>query len=560
MSPNSLKGKRIPFVLNPKTGEELRTGNRDVAKVYALLTNPSLGECIAEGNKPIHECESLLDFLSMFRSVINNWQIEDQLIFYFSGHGDIQGNQYCLKLGLNNSDWLPFQNLINELGRCSVKRAIFILDACFSGAAVEGVKGSSNFASIREDDIPKGIAIIASCKKSQVSRELPDASAGVFTRIFCDAIETGLGGKGTEDGFIYVEDLINYINNRLATDEKYSDFPQQPVFKIDHADKGIWIARAPRRSNPSPPAQHSPISKPYELKLLYDQTSPNRHPCLEASIDDLDLGLLNQFLEANSDSLRRELARKFSENNDFSNRNFLLEVLSRLKLYSPIRVVGQNYLHQAAVLCFCRQPELIYPQARAIFTVGNPRDPNFIREDIEGPLSYQVTALVERVGKYSEKISYIAEDGLRHEVDRIDSNVARELISNAIAHRAYQSRGTVKVAITPEALEVYSPGDFPSGLSWNNLINNLEINSYPVDAAITYYLTKLRVFEGIGRGFDVFKQYIKDNGRYSLICQELDNPPAVCIRVPHRGKSQVIREVPTPNTDPPYGGWEFVIT
>ena len=48
------------------------------------------------------------------------------------------------------------------------------------------------------------------------------------------------------------------------------------------------------------------------------------------------------------------------------------------------------------------------------------------------------------------------------------------------------------------------------------------------------YLLNLLVFEGIGRGFDVFKEYIKDNGTDSIICQELPGPTTY-IRVLRRG-------------------------
>lgn len=531
--------KRIPFVLNALTNGELTAGNRDVSQVYNLLIDPEIGNCQSDGFKPVYDCQSRSKFLELFLDVLSKYQNKDQLIFYFSGHGDNRNDQYCLKFGLNDSDWLPFNNLINELHMNNVARAIFILDACHSGAAIEGIRSLNSVPSIKENDIPKGIAIIASCRKSQVSQELLNGAAGVFTELFCQAIKTGLDGKGTEDGCIYVEDVVDYINHKLETEEKYVYFKQRSIFSIHKAERRIWIAKTQTRQNnlrtKNQPTEPS-INTIEDLKTLYIQTHPSRHPCFEANIHDLDLELLKQFCHPD--------IKSFDINSYI--HNHLDKILSDFKLYSPIQERGIKFLHKAAVLCFCQRPERIYNQVTTVFTVGNPSDLYFQKEDIEGPLSYQITTLVQKVVKYSEKISSIGKDGMRHEIDTIDPNVARELISNAFAHRDYQSSAHIKVAITPEALEIYSPGKFPSDLSWDKLINRSESTSYPVDSAIAYYLKKLLFFEGIGRGFDVFKQYIRDNGTYSILCKQLEGP-AIFVRVLHRG-SQI---QPTQN-----GGWK----
>ncbi|NEP81128.1 MAG: tetratricopeptide repeat protein [Okeania sp. SIO3B3] len=523
--------KRIALVLNTLTNGELKGGKRDVSRVYSILTNPEQGMCPANGSTLIHDCQNREQFETILKSILKNWDIKTQLVFYFSGHGDIRGNnQYCLKMGLDNSEWYPFKNLMNELDMAGVQRAIIILDACHSGAAVEGNKNLDDniFNSIKKDDIPQGIAIISSSRKTQKSKELPDGSSGLFTDIFCTGIETSLDGKGTNDGKIYVEDIVSYINNKLETEEKYLKFPQRSVFHLDRAEKKIWIAQGKKREDStqsSIKSSHS-IRTPEELKILYEQTDPNRHPCPEATNEDIDLEVLEKY----ANKVEPELYKTAN----------LEEVLSKLKLYSPIQDGGRNLLHKSAVLCFHKRPEMIYPQARSVFVFGRPRESNFRRQDIYGPLSSQVKALLVRVQQYSESISYIAGDGLRREVEEINFQVARELISNAIAHRDYQLKGTVTVTITPEALEVRSPGRFSPGLSWEQLIDDTEPVSSPVDEAISLYLLNLLVFEGIGRGFDVFKEYIQENGSDSIICKELPGPTTY-IRVLRRANRKVIQ-------------------
>ena len=504
-------GKRIAFVLNALTGKELTGGNRDVARVYALLTDPELGMCKHDGSKPIHECKGRNEFWQLFSPILECWNIKDQLVFYFSGHGTVRRGRYCLKLGPLPSDFLPFENLMTDLDANGVQSAILILDACHSGAAI-GIKDSDNvFSSIKQIEIPKGIAIIASSRATETSRELPDGSSSVFTDILCKGIETGLDNQCTDDGLITVGDIVTYIRERLNSDERYKAFRQRPVFKIDEADRNVWISK--NRSGAVSKQQQSPISSTYirtleELEFLYENTIHTLHPCVNAAIDELDWELIEKY----SNKAQPGLFQK-------NNRE---KVLSTLGFYSPIFYEGSNVLHKSAVLCFHSHPESIYPQARAVFVVGNPRDPKFIRQDVTGHLNHQIEQLIALTNKYLEKVSYIGEDGRRNEKEEVDSNVVRELISNAITHRDYSLTGNVTVIITPDAFEVRNPGKFPPNVSWEALINfETPSVSCPVNAAISQYLSNLLVFEGIGRGFEIFKKYIQENGENSIVHKEL---------------------------------------
>ncbi|NET24395.1 IMS domain-containing protein [Okeania sp. SIO1I7] len=242
--------KRIALVLNSLTGEELKGGKQDVSRVYSILTDPQKGMCLDSGSTAVYDCESRGSFEKILRSTLKGWNIKTQLVFYFSGHGDIRNNLYCLKMGLDNSEWYPFKNLMNELDLAGVRRAIIILDACHSGAALEGSKSlGDNMLNSIKYDIPQGITIIASSLETQQSKELPDGSSGVFTEIFCTGIETSLDGKGTNDGKIYVEDIVSYINHKLETEEQYSNFVQRSAFSLDRAEKKIWIAKGKKREN-----------------------------------------------------------------------------------------------------------------------------------------------------------------------------------------------------------------------------------------------------------------------------------------------------------------------
>lgn len=71
--------------------------------------------------------------------------------------------------------------------------------------------------------LPKGVAIIASSRASETSLELPDGSS-IFTHLFCTGIETGLAGRKTSDGYITIEDIVNFVNDKLRSDDNYAGF------------------------------------------------------------------------------------------------------------------------------------------------------------------------------------------------------------------------------------------------------------------------------------------------------------------------------------------------
>ena len=519
--------RRVAFVVSAISDEKLKGLKRDASRVYMSLTDPEIGGCSSNSPSPLIGCQTQSDFNKELSSILKDWKISDQLIFYFSGHGCIRRNQYCLRLAetTNNvgiEDFIIFDNFINTLNSFDVQKAILIIDACHSGAAISGVKdlGDEFYAAI-QSNIPKGIVILASSRSTQKSHELKNGSNGVFTELLCRGLESGLDGKPTNNGLIAIDDIVTYINDKLKGEE-YSDFKQRSVFSVDNAEEGIWIAK--NKSGELPSNLIPPINEhvyfPGELKILYGQTSWSDYPCAEANIDDLDWEIVRQYFKTvYTDSDPKKLSQG--------------SILSSLQLYAPIPVGGKKVLRRSAVLCFHKRPETIFSQARSVLLIGNSRDSSFIREEINGSLVYQVTSLLERIKIRLDNLSFISENGTRQEIEEIDFEVIRELISNAVTHRNYELNSTIKITLTSEALEIQSPGKFPSETSWELFLQSSSPTSNPVNKELAKYLTSLLVFESIGRGFDIFKKYIEKNGLDSISFNELLGS-VTCIKVKRR--------------------------
>ena len=384
--------RRIALTINTLTGGELTGGKHDVSHIFTILTNPQLGGCVPKDSKILLECGNHDEFRDFLIPVLEKWRIEDQLIFYFSGHGIIYRDIYCLKVGKSKSDVIPFENIMNYLKIYPVHRAILILDTCYSGKAV-GIKNTDEVSSnIHLNMIhKKGIAILASCRCCEVSQELPDGSSSVFTHLLCEGIESGLGGKATDNGLINVGDIIAYINETLNSDKKYMAFDQRPVFKVIEAEGDIWIAQNRSRTTKKVQSPIMPSIVSFdELKFLYEKTLPDLHPCENATINDLNWELVKKYSDAISP--------------DIFQNNSKEKIISILGFLSNIPHLGRHVLHKSAILCFCPHPERFYVQARSTFISGHPGDPEFIRIDVEGDLSTQIQKLIELTRRHLEKV------------------------------------------------------------------------------------------------------------------------------------------------------------
>ena len=527
--------RRIAFVLSGGAGPELTAGRRDVADVYSRLTDPQLGSCsVAHSPNPEFGCATKADFLKHLDGVLRGWRPTDQLVVYYTGHGRTKFDMYCLTFHREHDEDFPFRHMLDHLRLHGVTRAIIIVDACFSGAAVDGKAGPEDVAPpelpVPATDLPKGYAIVSSSRASQRSEELSTGESSVFTRLFCDGLDSGIGGKATSDKKISVEDMVDYIRGRLDDDTRYAKYLQRPVFAVQGADRAIWLSHNISRGNVPEPRTPS-ASSSEELRLLYEQTHDNRRPCPGATGADLDPALLQQY----------GAHRAVDTATDVTSAS----ALRALGLYSNIPVMGQEVLHRSAVLCFAREPNRFIEQAIPVFVDETVGDQEFERNEIVGPLSRQIEALTAILQSRLRRISRLSPTGDRTEAPEIDTNLLRELIANAIIHRDYEQAGRVDVRVTEDYVEIRNPGRLPE--PWADMLKWFE-TSRPVNPAIAYYQSCLPRFEGVGIGFRRIREYRRRHGDKSIVCEVTGSEqPVTLIKVqrPQAAATATVSQPPT---------------
>jgi uncharacterized caspase-like protein len=236
---NLPKSQQLPFCKN------------DGDAVYETLIRQ--GYEIPEGFKLIGKVEgskirqALIDFFAEATA-------KDTLVIYFSGHGmpDGHGSHFLASSDIDRNRpqraGYAFYELEKERERSVAKRAVIILDCCFSGAAgTEISMGDANdIAKIARDKIEEtfkegeGKCLIASSLGDQFSYKMKDRDYSVFTYYFLDGLN-GTDGKSINPwGYVTASTLSNYLYDKVTENGR-----QKPITKTAMSGE-ITLAYCPK--------------------------------------------------------------------------------------------------------------------------------------------------------------------------------------------------------------------------------------------------------------------------------------------------------------------------
>ena len=236
--------------------ENLEFCNNDGEQMYEVLS--SRGYEIPENRKLIGTVKdgtvrkAIIDF---FRDDSNN--TFDTLLFYFSGHGVLDGfeGRYFATSNINSQipeeNGIPFEFLTQQMDRSTSRKTIAVIDCCFSGSAIPGVTGKGTEAEIEAEKLgrealtkqfksSKGKCVLASSLSQRRSYNLPDKKMSAFTHFIVE----GLRGKRESvdrDGYVTPEKLDEYVFAELS---KFKEHAQTPVRNLSISGR-ISLAHYP---------------------------------------------------------------------------------------------------------------------------------------------------------------------------------------------------------------------------------------------------------------------------------------------------------------------------
>jgi ATP-dependent DNA helicase RecG len=171
---------------------------------------------------------------------------------------------------------------------------------------------------------------------------------------------------------------------------------------------------------------------------------------------------------------------------------------------------GNLHPTHAGLLLFAPDPTRFVPSAEIIVVryAGLQMTDTFVREDIHGPLPDQIRRAEAFVVGNLERSYHL--DGLaRSEVLAFPLDAIREVIVNAVAHRAYDEVGdSIRIFIFADRLECYSPGRLPGHVTVDNLLTE----RFSRNEAIVQVLSDMGFIERLGYGIDRIVRRLAEEG------------------------------------------------
>jgi ATP-dependent DNA helicase RecG len=193
------------------------------------------------------------------------------------------------------------------------------------------------------------------------------------------------------------------------------------------------------------------------LNLTFDSLKAHIYG-REATISDIDEGILRRFIEAIKTSKRQKII-------DFQN---VKQTLKNLDLLSE----NEHQPKNAALLFFAKDPQKAFPSARINFLVYKGDE---INEDYKLRRYVDGTIIDQLFTTYNLFQQYIESKIIIHELKRIELTqypmlAIREALINALAHRDYSiTDSEIVIRVFKNRIEILNPGGLLKGINLEEL-------------------------------------------------------------------------------------------
>lgn len=226
----------------------------------------------------------------------------------------------------------------------------------------------------------------------------------------------------------------------------------------------------------------------------------------EATIQDIDTDGLKEFV------LHARAKRNFP----------LKESSSAVKILTHLNLYRNNKLVNSAILAYCPNPQKYFPSAIVKcahfhgYKIEKPI-PDF--KEINGNVWQQAQETVDFIlSKVSISTGSREESNSVETVYEVPRKAIAEAVINAIAHRDYNSKGSIQVSVFKDRIEISNPGHLPPELSLEDL--KKDHTSYPRNELLANCLFLTGDIERYGTGTLDIIDSAEKNGLMEPVFQE----------------------------------------
>ena len=271
----------------------------------------------------------------------------------------------------------------------------------------------------------------------------------------------GVDDKGNVIGLEVSDKTLRKISQQIISRIKPEIAPE--IKEVGERGRSIIQVKVPEGSNKpyflngiayKKIGSEKRVIPPDELKriiLEQKQMMWDEEICESATLNDIDDEKLKWFLRK----------AKTERNFDVEPETPLKEALERLKLVKDGKPIN------ASILLFGKNPQKFFLQAEircARFKGTEPVKPFIDMKVFSGNIIKQVDDALNFVLEHVPMAAWLVPGKVaREEKYTYPSDAVREAIVNAICHRDYESPGNVQVRVFDDRLEVWNPGQLPTG-------------------------------------------------------------------------------------------------
>lgn len=273
---------------------DLKYPEKDAQDFYNFLRSPNGGAVPKENmSLLVGPAATRPNVMRQLNSLFRRSTEEDEIIFYFAGHGntdDLTSSGYLLtydtEFGNEAGSALYMSEFRSRMEYFKAKMKIAYVDACHAGMLkVKGSRGNllennAGIAAMLKESIARAgsgtFLFLASSAKEQ-SIEQDKLQNGVFTHYLVkglvgEADNVQKGARGYNNGIVTIGELIQYVKDKVA---RATGYTQSPSYD------GVYESGFPlsvTRANVSLPAQISKTAGPKGSQMVSAASTARQAP------------------------------------------------------------------------------------------------------------------------------------------------------------------------------------------------------------------------------------------------------------------------------------------
>jgi len=311
--------------------------------------------------------------------------------------------------------------------------------------------------------------------------------------------------RETFDPVVFPSLVVEEIEGKNIVVVDVSESPEKPVFFKKDAYKRVGRANRKLSAN-----EIRTLARKSGGEVYWDEQM-----CQDATLEYIDDKKVKWFLRK---------ARK-ERNFDVDPETPTKDALERLKL------IKQKGFTNAAVLLFAKYPQKFFLQAkiRCARFKGMDGDDYIDMKVLEGTIPELMENTIKFIMQHT-KHGVFFDENRRYDRWEYPLRAFEELISNALAHREYNSPAQIQLSIFDDRIELWNPGELPEPLTPEDL--KRKHRSIPRNRLTAENLFLIKYIEQWGRGTNRVIKSLLDHNLPEPVFQNLSGGFEVIVHGP----------------------------